>query len=246
MDHPSAVFETEHSLPSVEEIRTESAVKGNPHSGHNKRKVALIAICVTAFALIVGFTAAIVQNRASRNKSSSINKKLSSWDSTPDGVPVQAEDESLTNARAASRLQPVIDFLGVRISEKSLFNDQQSPQYKAAKWIADQDFLEVPIPSDPQNYDEDYEFVQRYIMAVFYFALDGVNWRYKAYFMSSEEVCDWNMDFYEELPGQDATDDWLYGVQCGDNGAISTIFLCKCICLHPLLFRKELFAVICL
>jgi hypothetical protein len=243
MDTERAVFETEHSLPaSAEEIRTESIVKGNPHSGHKKRRAALIAICVTAFALIVGFTAAIVQNRVARNKSTS--KQLSTWNPDEAG-PVEAEDESLTNTRAASRLQQVIDFLGVRISEKSLFNDQQSPQYKAAKWIADQDFLNVPIPADPTNYDDDFEFVQRYIMAVFYFALDGVHWRYKAYFMSSEEVCDWNMDFYEELPGQDATDDWLYGVQCGDNGAISTIFMSTCEFLHRLLYRKELFAVIC-
>jgi hypothetical protein len=221
----SSSLETEHSLPvSAEELRTENAIKGNPHSGHNKRKVALIAICVTAFALIVGFGAAIAQSRSDRRNGK--NKALANWNPSTTSGPIEEEDASVTaNARATSRLQPVIDFLSVRISEKALFNDQQTPQYRAAKWIADQDFLEVPIPADPQNYDEDYEFVQRYIMAVLYFAMDGVNWRYKAYFMSSYEVCEWNMDFIEEVPGQDATDDWLYGVQCDEKGAITTIFM---------------------
>lgn len=212
MDAPN-----QHSMPSVEEVRTETVMaNGNPHSGKNKRKMALIAICITALVMVIGFSAAIAaKNRVDR-------KNSQAWD--PQGV-AEPEDASLSNLRSESRLDDVIDFLSATISEKELFNDKKSPQYKAALWIADQDFMEAEIPEDPQNYDDDYEFVQRYIMAVFYFALDGVNWRYKAYFLSDYSVCEWNIDFYEPVPGEEEDDDWMYGVQCDDNGAISAIFM---------------------
>jgi hypothetical protein len=182
--------------------------------------VVAATVCMTILAL---------KNRSARSNEGGGTSAQASWKATSSG-PIEAEDESLTSisqARddAASRLRPVIDYLSVRISERSLFSDQQTPQYRAAKWIADQDFLQVPVPADPQNYDQDFEFVQRYIMAVFYFALDGAQWRYKARFMSRAKVCTWNVDFLEEVPGQDAAGDWLYGVQCDGKGAITTIFM---------------------
>lgn len=219
---PPSIEPSQHSMPSIEELRTDNIVRNganNPYSGKSKRKMALIAICAMALAMIIGFSAAIIQKNLAAN-----SKKTASWD--PEGI-AEPEDESLSNLRSESRLDDVIDFLSVTISEKELFNNKDTPQYKAARWIADQDFLEVEIPEDPENYDDDFEFVQRYIMAVFYFAMDGVNWRYKAYFMSDYSVCEWNMDFYESVPGQ-VDEDWVYGVQCGDNGAISTMFLSTC------------------
>ena len=66
-----------------------------------------------------------------------------------------------------------------------------TPQYHAAMWMADKD----PIPnlstgSTGLNLD-DPQFEQRYIMALFYFAMDGPNWENNNGWLSEESECYW-------------------------------------------------------
>ena len=69
-----------------------------------------------------------------------------------------------------------------------------TPQNRAAHWIADFD----PIPnlsrtrSSGTGLDlDDPRFEQRYVMALFYYAMDGVNCNQNAKWLSSESECYW-------------------------------------------------------
>ena len=66
-----------------------------------------------------------------------------------------------------------------------------TPQYHAAMWMADKD----PIPNlstGSTGLDlDDPQFEQRYIMALFYFAMDGPNWENNNGWLSEESECFW-------------------------------------------------------
>jgi len=87
------------------------------------------------------------------------------------------------------RLSEVIKLLTPLSGE--LLKVKGSPQYKAAMWIANED----PIPNistGGMGLDlDDPRFEQRYIMALFYFAMDGENWQQNQGWMSSQSECLW-------------------------------------------------------
>ena len=168
-------------------------------------------------ALIIGFSIAISQNNKSSSSSSSSNSS--------------GEDSSPSNTGSLSRFLDVQEFLAVDISNLGDLENNDKPQYKAALWIADQDKINdgdgLPLPDDPVNYDASYGFVQRYILAVMYFALDGPKWGNQVNFLSEKSVCDWNYPLNPTIaPDYADLDHWKFGVQCTD-GAVSRIFIRK-------------------
>jgi hypothetical protein len=79
--------------------------------------------------------------------------------------------------------------------------DVVSPQHKAARWIADEDPMQLDI-NDPG-------FEQRYAMAVFYYSLDGDNWNSKDGWLSGQSECDW-----EFVTGPGCVDGCINGKVC--------------------------------
>lgn len=64
--------------------------------------------------------------------------------------------------------------------------DKSSPQYKALKWLADDDEMQVRL-NDTES------VVQRYSLAVFYFSTFGADmWLDRCHFLSSGHECGWN------------------------------------------------------
>ena len=85
----------------------------------------------------------------------------------------------------------VLDFLVENeISTSFDLENIESPQYHAAKWIADYDGMKLGIP----QYGEHIAFVERYVMAVLFYALDGQHWKHNLNFLSPNHICTW----YEE------------------------------------------------
>jgi hypothetical protein len=67
--------------------------------------------------------------------------------------------------------------------------------------------------------------VERYVMAVFYFATDGPNWLTSYDFLGISSICEWN-------------DSGVLGVLCHDDGSAGQLMLSKFVklyCLHLIL-----------
>ena len=100
---------------------------------------------------------------------------------------------------------------------QNLWNDS-TPQGKAIWWLAEEDGLEV----DPA---ESEVLVQRYALAVIFYATGGETWIHKAHFLSNMSVCDWNER------DDDKYNDHLYshvGPDCTDgNSEVNTLSLGK-------------------
>ncbi|GKY91577.1 hypothetical protein MPSEU_000129600 [Mayamaea pseudoterrestris] len=85
----------------------------------------------------------------------------------------------------------VVDFVtSMGWSDAEEARKQDSPQFRAANWVAD---------NDPMNVDvgDTLEFRQRYALAVFYYTLEGERWFYESQltWLSATSVCDWHAPF---------------------------------------------------
>ena len=92
----------------------------------------------------------------------------------------------------SDRLAKTIDLLAENnISKKEDLLSVSSPQFQAAYWLAntDEESIYIPTSSDDQNL---FRFVQRYVLAVFYYALDGNNWINALSFTSADHECSWS------------------------------------------------------
>lgn len=73
----------------------------------------------------------------------------------------------------SSGLTASIDFLTSNgISELEALQDRETPQFLALEWINDKDFLALNF-DNPQEQDQ---WIQRYLLATFYFATHGDSW----------------------------------------------------------------------
>jgi hypothetical protein len=112
------------------------------------------------------------------------------------------------------RFQETLLILGQETSSTIALYTEGTPQYKAADWIANRDQLQYPIPTQP-GADSD-RFLQRYVLAVLYFALNGEQWTSAANFLSASDECGWSDITVVEL-----------GVTCTTSLLVKGINLCK-------------------
>jgi hypothetical protein len=99
---------------------------------------------------------------------------------------------TINRSKNNPREQDVLDFLVENeISTSFDLNNIESPQYHAAKWIADYDGMKLGIP----QYGEHVVFVERYVMAVLFYALDGNHWKHDLNFLSPNHICTWYAGF---------------------------------------------------
>jgi hypothetical protein len=89
---------------------------------------------------------------------------------------------------APGTFEPRVDFVREFLSSFSdahKIMQEGSPQFKASRWIADEDTFHLPT--------SDASFVERYALAVIYFAMDGPKWPTNLGFLSPKRTCDWNI-----------------------------------------------------
>jgi hypothetical protein len=226
--HLETDLENVHSLPGVEEARTQNIiVGGNKYSGKKKRTIALIVVLVAVIATAVGFTIAVAQNKRgeSVSKTSASNENVDNADAAGDDDANAADDDGsdVTDDQENDDIerfdQIKILLTSSEISSSTNLQNTESPQYKAAAWISNDDERQLDIPESIDD-EEAYKFVQRYVMAVFYFALGGPSWPRQVSFLSGEATCDWNFDLSvsDPVPGSDQLD-YDYGVSCWNEDA---------------------------
>jgi hypothetical protein len=122
---------------------------------------------------------------------------------------------------SSSRLQDTIDVLAsTGISELNDLTKVSSPQYQAARWISMEDSDSLDIPTSLK--DNPFRFVQRYVLAVLYFAWQGDDWINAYNFKSDMHECSW----FDTEP--DSTGDtFAVGVTCDERLQVRNLLLRK-------------------
>ena len=93
-------------------------------------------------------------------------------------------------------------------------NDENSPQFEALNWIANDDPGNLSVGDTPTE-----TISARYVAAVLYYAFKGDDWVEKYNFLSEGDICKWNHDDF--------------GILCGSDGSVKTLRLCKFRRLNP-------------
>jgi hypothetical protein len=92
------------------------------------------------------------------------------------------------------------------VSDVEALQDESSPQFLALRWLADNDPAVLDLDSTPT-------LVERYTLAVLYFATSGEGWGDQSNFLSATSVCLWN--------------NGLRGAVCNEDGMVDVLRLRK-------------------
>lgn len=116
--------------------------------------------------------------------------------------------------------------------------DVTSAQYRAAKWLADDDSERLVVPSTTATATDSssFNFVQRYVLTVLYFGLGGPSWINNYHFVSNDQhECSWfdvitsNNEINDDKGRNDDIDIkgryYAMGVTCGHDLQVRSIVL---------------------
>lgn len=119
-----------------------------------------------------------------------------------------------------NRMVATSEFLAVNeISSLDALANRQSPQFKAALWIANQDAERLDIP---EHTEDPYRFIQRYAAAVVYYSFAGESWDSRLNFLSDDHECSWNEEIADEN-----NELFAVGVSCDLNLHIDSLLIRK-------------------
>lgn len=130
-----------------------------------------------------------------------------------------------SHPQLSERMKKAVEFLKSKgYSTAESLQNHESPQFKAANWISDYDIVDYDIPYQNESKYDVSDFVERYILAVFFYATGGGDgeWKETHKFLSEENHCAW----FTELELADA-DPVALGVSCDASSRVSEILLPK-------------------
>lgn len=110
-------------------------------------------------------------------------KQCEAAEAAPVNFPTQSP---VTADSRFGQLETLLTNSGITPSEK--FTDTESPQYKAAWWLASTDPSPLEILKDPFE-----KVLQRYVMVLLWYATGGENWTDQNNFLGNLGVCQWQI-----------------------------------------------------
>lgn len=152
------------------------------HLGTNGWKMVAIVGFVVMLAIIIGLSVGLTNRN--NNKNNGDGSSHTSWH------------------RDTDRFRRLTDYLvNSQISSSQDLSNTTSPQYFAAQWMAHQDGQQLTIPTSSSSTTatttdaQNLVFIERYALAVFYYATGGPDWDHQLNFLSNAHVCAWYQDF---------------------------------------------------
>jgi len=97
------------------------------------------------------------------------------------------------SSHLSERLKQTVGFLDdYSYSSAEALKDPTSAQFMAAAWISDYDLIQYPVPTVASTGMDIAQFIERYVMAVFFYSTGGPkDWTDRHKFMSEEHLCAW-------------------------------------------------------
>jgi hypothetical protein len=153
-----------------------------------------------------------------------------------------------TSSSSSPRHLSMVEWLdNCNISDRAQLGTAGSPQFQASLWMADVDALQYNVPSSARDGnevkglqqqqndggeeegEEEEQFLQRYVLAVLYFALQGPTWTNQLKFLSSEHVCGWYIIERDDSSsdGSMGKEAFASGVICDTDLSVTDIFVPK-------------------
>jgi len=114
-------------------------------------------------------------------------------------LPTPQPTVEVTNSPTLTKEQLIYDIIRPIYSTLSatvVFEDKLSPQFRAWKWLANEDEYEgfnklADLSSDTIEQER---VIERYVLAVLYFGTHGESWKFPTIFMNSTDICLWDSE----------------------------------------------------
>ncbi len=194
-----------------ENMEIQGAEEGGTKDVRHRRRCIAVAVILflACVGIIIGVSLGASRNRASAatatatpksDSSSTYNNNSSTGGVSPtdvlteSGAPANHFDNSLLDddglgsnlpdftAQVAARRDAILAKLN-SISGAAQVKDKNTPQNAAAKWIVDVDTMQLDATSP--------HLEQRYVIALLYYALGGVDWKNNTGYLTPTNECIW-------------------------------------------------------
>jgi len=163
-------------IKSDAEVETEEKKK---YTKYFSGAVVVLVVVIIAVAVPVTF-------KVTKGRQRTIVREITN-DPTqvPSGMPSDVPSSMPSSVRFTEIVRKLTDLSG------NALKVQGSPQYRAAMWMSDQDPIQN-IKTGGTGLDlDDNGFEQRYVMALFYYAMDGTRWIQSQGWLGEDSVCAW-------------------------------------------------------
>mmetsp|Transcript_5612 Transcript_5612/g.9292 ORF Transcript_5612/g.9292 Transcript_5612/m.9292 type:complete len:839 (-) Transcript_5612:82-2598(-) len=124
-------------------------------------------------------------------------------------TPTVAPSNMPSLSPSTSRMKDMLRYAAT-ISDPATLQDETSPQFRAAEWIADDDLVIIEEGNEVQ-------LLQRYVLAVFYFSTGGDNWEKCNRFLTCNVGFSWLTGVQNECL-------W-HGIRCTADNRVSKILI---------------------
>ena len=118
------------------------------------------------------------------------------------------------------------------ISGRDVLTNETTSQYMTLEWLASEDTLGITLDATNQDL-----LLERYIVALLYFSMGGIDWKFDYNFLSNSSVCewvstpslseDWKMSNATNLTSSTNEGLRVNGVRCNSDGSVNQIRLGK-------------------
>ena len=105
------------------------------------------------------------------------------------GIAVGMQNRNNDDGSKARTMETRAFLSAAGISEPQMMTEQ-SPHNEALKFITGRNGFSSAIPTDI-NTPEGYDLMSRYVLALFYFSVNGPAWRHNLNFLASSSPCEW-------------------------------------------------------
>ena len=177
------------SMPYVNNLHNLRNVQPEKIKIYKFRTVLFVVLVIFATGMTLGFVL-----RDEEDNYIAAHPKPGADSPTPGGSEIPTDLEPAD----AGKLGQVKELL-VRhvVSNSDDLNTMGSPQWNAMHWITLVDEAQLQLP-DENDQDAVYKYVQRYVMALLYYATNGQAWEHGLHWLGSKGICDW-LDFVGDV-----------------------------------------------
>lgn len=171
-------------LPDVDEIK--AAITGDTSWGCIHYLAIFVGLVVLTVIIVV--PTILSQNKNNVSTTSSAQGQSPGQPASPTRSPVPAP-----TVPPLVRQDRIIKYLAdVGISTETQLTTIGTPQNRAVEWLAFDDGLNMEVPDNGKKYTR---FVERYVLAVFFYSTNGPSWTYSMKFLTGVDHCEWHDDF---------------------------------------------------
>jgi hypothetical protein len=203
-------------VPSSEEtdLSLANADDDKPYSVHRSKYMLAVLMVLLIAAVPSAVTMGVTMG--SRGGSGELATAVpdGTADMTRDPLEEVSDDPPEMPAVRKSNIDQVIAYMvNTSVSDLTDLLTIGSPQNRAAIWMAEQDAADTAVPTGNTTALEGYNYMVRYVMAVFYYSTGGDNWHVQYFSMTFAPVCDWNNVI-------DGPNPYRQGIICDDETAL--------------------------